>query len=87
MVSCLDAIFDFKIGKLNVLLQADLWVGHFNDLTAGHLGWCMRQQAKLEVRFFGGSISEGVVVGLLLGLQNYGGLEVLVDVWLLHGDT
>lgn len=67
-----------------MLLQLDFWVRHFNPLAVGHLGWRMKQQAKFEVRFFGGSISDGVVIGLLLGLQSYGSLEVLVYVWLLH---
>lgn len=84
---CPDPIFEFKIGKLTLLVEVDFWVSHFNPLTVRHLGWRTRQRAKFEVRFFGGSISEGVVVGLLLGLQNYGSLEVLLYVWLLHIDT
>lgn len=70
-----------------MLLQVDFWDSHFNPLPVEHLGWRVRQQAKFEVHFFGGGISEGVVVGLLLGLQNYSSLEVLVYVWLLHIDT
>lgn len=83
-MSCLDPTFDLK---LDILLQVNFWVSHFNRLPVGHLGWCMRQQAKFEVFFFGGSISKAVIVGLLLGLQNYGSLEVLVYVWLLQIDT
>lgn len=70
-----------------MLLQVDLWVGHFNPLAVGHLGWSVRRRAKFEVGFFGGGVREGVVVGLLLGLQNYRSLQVLVHVWLLHTDA
>lgn len=67
-MTCLDPILDFKTGKVNILLQVDLWVSHFNPLTVGHLGWRMRQQAKFEVCFFGGCICMDIIVGLLLGL-------------------
>lgn len=67
-----------------MLLQVDFQVSHFSPLTAGHLGWFMRQQANVEVCFFRDSVSEGVVVRWLLGLQSNGILEVLVNVWLLH---
>lgn len=74
-MNCLDPVFDFKIGELNTLLQLNFWVSLFNPLTVGHLGWCT---AKFEVYFFGGCINEGIVVRLLLGLQNYGSLDILV---------
>lgn len=75
-MSCLDSIFDFKIRKLNILLQVDFRVGHFDPLPVGHLGWRVRQRDRFEVCFFGSGGSEGVV-GLFLGLQNYGSLEAL----------
>lgn len=76
-MSRLGLIFGFKTRKLNMLLQEDFGVSCFNSLIAGHLGWHMRHRAKFEVRFLGGSIRAGVVVGLLLGLQSCGSLEVL----------